>query len=99
MASTPAQLDELSRKTLLSHPRRDSLSLSPPKTGTLHEREFGALPVGDFLDRGEEDEAVDWILDEYLPAGGLALLAGKPKEGKTTLTYELAVRVAKGFPS
>ena len=98
MASTPAQLDELSRKTLLSDPRRDSLSLSPPKTGTLHEREFGALPVSEFLDRGEEDEAVDWILDQYLPAGGLALLAGKPKEGKTTLTYELAVRVAQGFP-
>jgi RecA-family ATPase len=56
------------------------------------------LPVDDFLDLGEEDEAVDWILDEYLPAGGLALLAGKPKEGKTTLTYELVVRVAKGHP-
>lgn len=54
------------------------------------------MPVSDFLDLGEEDEAVDWILDEYLPAGGLALLAGKPKEGKTTLTYELAVCVAKG---
>ena len=41
---------------------------------------------------------MDWILDDYLPAGGLVIIAGKPKEGKTTLSYELAVKVAKGLP-
>jgi len=72
--------------------------VSPSKTGTLHEREFNPLSAGDFLDLGDEDEAVEWVLEDYLPAGGLVLLAGKPKEWKTTLTYELAVRTAQGVP-
>lgn len=70
--------------------------VSPSKTGTLHEREFAPLTAGDFLDLGDEDEAVEWILEDYLPAGGLALLVAKPKEGKSTVAYELAVRVAQG---
>jgi RecA-family ATPase len=41
---------------------------------------------------------VEWVFEDYLPAGGLVILAGKPKEGKTTLTYELVVKVAKGEP-
>ena len=72
--------------------------MSPLKNGPLHESNFTPLTAGDFLDMNQEEEAIEWVLDEYLPAGGLALLAGKPKEGKTTLTYELAVRVAKGHP-
>src|SRR5262249_54866428 len=70
--------------------------MSLSRRGTLHERAFAPLAVGDFLDLGGEEEAVDWVLEDYLPAGGVVLLAGKPKEGKTTLTYELAVHVGQG---
>jgi predicted ATP-dependent serine protease len=56
------------------------------------------MPASEFLNAQQEDEAVDWILEDYLPAGGLVILAGKPKEGKTTLAYELTVKVAKGLP-
>lgn len=74
------------------------LFVSPPKNGPLHETNFAPLTASDFLDRNDEDEAIEWVLDEYLPVGGLALLVAKPKEGKSTLAYELAVKVAKGHP-
>ena len=96
MTSTPAQLDRLSRARLLSDPSFDSLSVSSPKTDPPHETEFRPLVVDEFLDAALQHDAVDWVFEDYLPAGGLVILAGKPKEGKTTLTYELVVKVAKG---
>lgn len=39
-----------------------------------------------------------WVVGGLLPLGGLALLAAKPKVGKSTLARELAVAVAKGEP-
>lgn len=96
MISTPAQLDQLSRETLMSYPRLDSLSVSPPKTGGPHETAFCPLVVEEFLDMALQNDTVEWVFEDYLPAGGLVILAGKPKEGKTTLTYELVVKVAKG---
>jgi len=76
----------------------NSLSHSPPKTGTLHERVFAPLAVGDFLGQGQEDEGVDWVHEEYLAKGSVVIVVAKPKEGKSTLVYELAVKVAKGHP-
>lgn len=67
----------------------------PPYRGDPpHESHFHPVAASVLL--AEPPEEIDWILDEYLPAGGLVLLAGKPKEGKTTLSYELAVSVAQG---
>ena len=72
--------------------------VSAPKTGPPHESNFAPLHVTDFLDVQQEEDKIEWVLEDYLPEGGLVLIAGKPKEGKTTLTYELAVKVAKGLP-
>ncbi|MEX5215306.1 MAG: AAA family ATPase [Nitrospiraceae bacterium] len=72
------------------------LFVSPLRNGGVQATNFSPLTASDFLDTDQETDAVEWVLDEYLPAGGLALLAGKPKEGKSTLVYELAVKVAKG---
>lgn len=72
--------------------------VSAPKNGPPHETNFSPLHVTDFLDVRQEEDKIEWVLEDYLPEGGLVLLAGKPKEGKTTLTYELAVKVAKGLP-
>jgi predicted ATP-dependent serine protease len=39
-----------------------------------------------------------WVCDGYFAEGGLVVLASKPKVGKSTLTYQLAVQVSKGLP-
>ena len=100
MSITPMQLEEMSRTPL--HPEErdnsDPVSSHVSKSRGLQETNFTPLTISDFLDINQEEEAIEWVFDEYLPAGGLALLVGKPKEGKTTLTYELAVNVAKGTP-
>lgn len=46
----------------------------------------------------EPDEVVRWVVDGRVPAGGLVMLAGKPKAGKSTLARDLAFAVAKGRP-
>lgn len=50
--------------------------------------------LGDLLD--EPDDAVDWLVDARLPAGGFGMLAGKPKAGKSTLARCLALAIARG---
>ena len=64
------------------------------RPGGLPETIFHAISAPDLL--AEVTEPTEWILDDYLPAGALALIAGKPKEGKTTLVYQFAVQVAQG---
>ncbi|BFU93431.1 MAG: hypothetical protein NTNFB02_01530 [Nitrospira sp.] len=61
-----------------------------------HETNFHPLAASTFLT--EPDEAMDWVLEDYCPSGGVVLVAGKPKEGKSTLVYELVVKVMKGQP-
>lgn len=46
----------------------------------------------------EPPEETDYVVDDTLPAGGLGLLAAKPKVGKSTLARALAVAVAAGTP-
>ena len=64
------------------------------RPGGLPETNFNPISAPDLL--AEVSEPTDWILEDYLPAGSLALIAGKPKEGKTTLVYEFAAKVAQG---
>lgn len=44
----------------------------------------------------EPEENVTWTLEGILPAGGLSLIAGKPKAGKSTFARCLALAVAQG---
>lgn len=64
------------------------------KSDPPHESHFHPIAAPELL--SEPPEAVDWVLDEYLPAGGLVLLVAKPKEGKSTLGYEAVVKIARG---
>jgi hypothetical protein len=41
---------------------------------------------------------VQWLVEGRLSAGGISLLAGKPKSGKSTLARALALAVARGEP-
>jgi RecA-family ATPase len=78
--------------------QEETVSCSALRTGGAHETHFTVVAVEDFLDVPEGEDQPDWIWEDYLAAGGLALLAGKPKEGKPTFCYELAVKVSKGQP-
>lgn len=64
------------------------------KSDPPHESHFHPLAVHELL--AEPLEEVEWVVEELLPAGGLVLFVSKPKEGKSTLSYELAVNVAQG---
>ena len=46
----------------------------------------------------EPDDPVSWIVDGLLPAGGMSVLAGKPKGGKSTLARAMVLRVCRGEP-
>jgi hypothetical protein len=66
------------------------------KSDPPHESHFHPVSTDQLLAEAPED--VSWVHDEYLPAGGLVALIGKPKEGKSTLAYEWVVKVSKGLP-
>jgi hypothetical protein len=55
---------------------------------------FPLTSLGALLD--EPDDQMDWLVDDLLPAGGVALLTAKPKVGKSTLARQLALSVARG---
>lgn len=59
------------------------------------------LPVvtaASLLETEEVDSAVEWTLYQLIACGALIGLIAKPKVGKTTLIYELAVKIAHGAP-
>ncbi|MEK6641009.1 MAG: AAA family ATPase [Nitrospirota bacterium] len=68
---------------------------STPKDTGEEERQFHPISATILMDQ-ELEEQVAWVVDDYLPVGGLVILAAKPKVGKTTLAYRLAVKVARG---
>ena len=55
-----------------------------------------AVTAGALLD--EEDENLDWLVHELLPAGGTSLLIGTPKSGKSSLARTMASKVVTGRP-
>jgi hypothetical protein len=57
-------------------------------------RAFCLIPARDLL--AFEEPETEWLWEGILPAGGLSLLVAKPKVGKTTLAFNLAVAVASG---
>jgi hypothetical protein len=52
--------------------------------------------LGKMLDEPEEE--VRWLVDGLLICGGVSMMAAKPKAGKTTITSQLAMCVARGLP-
>jgi hypothetical protein len=68
---------------------------SDSKDRGLEERQFHPMSATILMDQDFEEQ-VSWVHDDYLPTGSLVILAAKPKVGKTTLAYRLAVKVARG---
>lgn len=59
---------------------------------------FPVVTAADLLEVQEADAAVEWMLYQLIACGALIGLIAKPKVGKTTLIYELAVKIALGLP-
>jgi len=57
-------------------------------------RAFCLIQAKDLLSLEEPD--TEWLWQGILPTGGLSLLVAKPKVGKTTLAFNLALAVASG---
>ena len=87
-----------------SAPVTDSVSVPPyiGKNGNGNARQgrtdtrggLAFVALADLLN--EPAEAVEYVVNDLLPTGGLSLLAGKPKAGKSTLARCLALSVARG---
>ncbi len=60
-------------------------------------RELRTLSLGELLAQSD-DEVTDELVERLIPAGGAALIGGKPGEGKTWLALVLALSIAKGIP-
>jgi KaiC/GvpD/RAD55 family RecA-like ATPase len=73
----------------------DSAFTSASKDIVVEERQFHPVSASLLIDQDLEED-IEWVFEGYLPVGGLVILAAKPKVGKTTLAYQLAVKVAKG---
>lgn len=54
-----------------------------------------AMTAGELM--SETDDALDWLVDRLLPAGGTSLLLGTPKSGKSTMARILAAKAAAGL--
>ena len=66
----------------------------PPPAFHRGERAPRLTPIGELL--REPNEVTPYLVDGLLPAGGLSLLLGKPKAGKSTLARCLCTAVAIG---
>lgn len=73
--------------------KRGSMGRVPARSKVLEPVEF--VSMFDLLE--EELPALSWLVDGLLPPG-LALLAGPPKMGKSTLAQDLALAIASGTP-
>ena len=74
----------------------------PADVLAAHEAELAALaPDGGPLDEGGDDwtqpaPARDWLIEQWLPAGRVAMLTGEGGAGKSRLALQLAAAVAAG---
>src|SRR5262245_33223549 len=77
-------------------PRVPSPPALPVNGSAPADQGLGLVALGELLAEPVEEQA--WVVADRLPVGGLGLLCGKPKAGKSTLTRCLALAVARGEP-
>jgi len=56
------------------------------------------VTAASLLETEEVDPGMEWIWDEMIALGAFIGFIAKPKVGKSTMIYELAVKVALGLP-
>lgn len=62
----------------------------------LKPRAFAYTRIGDLLSGPDQDE--DWLVKDLLIRGGISLVAGMPKIGKTTIIRQLEKCILRGEP-
>ena len=82
----------MARRTLRPLYGRDPDRLDPEWSDYFYQRRQ-ELPI--LFEPGEKPELA-WVVEDLLPCGYLAVLAGRPKEGKTSLMAALAAAVTRG---
>jgi RecA-family ATPase/5S rRNA maturation endonuclease (ribonuclease M5) len=63
---------------------------------SVQEKKFRFTSMADLL--AEPEEETDWLVENLLPMGGLSVIGGKPKAGKSTTVRNLCLSVARGEP-
>src|SRR5262249_36239393 len=98
------------RDFLLGKPARDGAAAIEPLGGIAdldalaekapisrpHSQGLELLSLREIL--AAPEDPIRWLVADLLPQGGLSVLAGKPKAGKSTLARALALSVAQGKP-
>jgi len=75
----------------------DDSSFPPDATFSGRKAEWPEpIPLVEFL--AQPPRPVRWIADGLIPAGGIVIIYGKPKVGKSTLARDLAYCIATGVP-
>lgn len=59
----------------------------------IERKSFEFKPVGDLMKGSTE---LNWLVEGLLTVGGLSIVAGPPKSGKSTIVRQLAVAVSRG---
>lgn len=65
----------------------------PKHSADVKQSAFSFMPIGELLDK---KVSVDWVIDKLLTAGGMSLVAGPPKSGKSTMVRQLTVDILRG---
>ncbi|MDA1029759.1 MAG: AAA family ATPase [Bacteroidetes bacterium] len=61
-----------------------------------HPAGFRLTSMADLLN--EPDEETEWLVENLLPSGGLSVIGGKPKAGKSTTVRNLCLSISRGEP-
>lgn len=64
-----------------------------PRIAVTPERAFQMIPIGELYKSKSEKE---WIVGKLLPVGGLSLISGSPKSGKSTIIRQLVRSILRG---
>lgn len=89
-SSVTEQPGERVREVVSIRPR--SVSGKGGSDGSNHQAILNPVDIAELYEEVEGD--IPWVLDGYLVEGGLTLLAGPPKLGKTTFAYHALVSIA-----
>jgi len=84
-----ACLDSVFKTHKRNHPEDD-----PEVTEKATGHHFSLIQAKDIVSSPEDE--TDWIWEGTLPSGGLSLVVAKPKVGKTTFSFNLAVALSRG---
>lgn len=66
---------------------------SPPNDSPRNDNAFNFRNLKELYEQKPE---INWLVDGLLCEGGISLIAGQPKSGKSTITRQLCATIAKG---